>query len=61
MRTPLWIPSETRKRDANITRFINEVNARHGLNLASYADLYDWSVNHIPDFWATVWDFAEIK
>ncbi len=61
MKKPLWIPSETRKRDANITRFINEVNARHGLNLASYADLYDWSVNHIPDFWATVWDFAEIK
>lgn len=61
MKKPLWIPSETRKRDANITRFINKVNARHGLNLASYSDLYDWSVNHIPDFWATVWDFAEIK
>lgn len=61
MRKPLWIPSEERKRDANITRFINEVNARHKLNLASYSDLYNWSVNHIPDFWLTVWDFVEIK
>src|SRR5262245_3400237 len=61
MRTPLWTPSEERKRQANITRFIGAINARHKLNLVSYADLYDWSVNHIPDFWAEVWDFAEIK
>ena len=61
MRTPLWTPSDERKRDANITRFIKEVNARHELNLVSYSDLYNWSVNHIPGFWAAVWDFAEIK
>jgi acetoacetyl-CoA synthetase len=61
MRTPLWIPSDERKRDANITRFMDVVNARYKLDLASYADLHDWSVNNIPDFWLTVWDFAEIK
>lgn len=61
MQTPLWIPSEQRKRDANITRFMNVVNARRKLNLASYSDLYTWSVESIPDFWAEVWDFVEIK
>ncbi len=61
MRTPLWIPSEHRKRDANITRFIDGVNARRKLNLNSYSDLYQWSVENIPDFWADVWDFVEIK
>lgn len=61
MRTPLWIPSEERKRDANITRFMEAVNARRGLNLASYSDLYNWSVENTPDFWAEVWDFVEIK
>jgi acetoacetyl-CoA synthetase len=61
MRTPLWTPSEERKQDANITRFINEVNSRHNLKLDSYAELYQWSVEHIPDFWAEMWDFAEIK
>jgi acetoacetyl-CoA synthetase len=40
MRTPLWIPSEQRKRDANITRFMDVVNARRKLNLDSYSDLY---------------------
>jgi acetoacetyl-CoA synthetase len=61
MKIPLWIPSEERKRSANITRFIGMINARHNLNLDSYAGLYQWSVEHIPDFWADVWDFAEIK
>ena len=61
MRTPLWMPSDERIRDANITRFMDVVNARHKLNLASYADLYNWSVENIPDFWLEVWDFADIK
>ncbi|MEP7136502.1 MAG: acetoacetate--CoA ligase [Chloroflexota bacterium] len=61
MKTPLWIPSEQCKQDANISRFMREVNARHKLNLDSYTDLYQWSVENIPNFWAEVWDFVEIK
>ncbi len=61
MRKPLWVPSEERKRDANITRFMKVVNHRFGLTLAAYSDLYIWSVDNIPDFWLTVWDFVEIK
>lgn len=61
MRKPLWVPSEGCKRDANITCFMDVVNARYKLSLASYSDLYNWSVNNLPDFWRTVWDFVEIK
>jgi len=61
MRTPLWTPSDERKQGANITRFINEINSRHNLKLDSYTELYRWSIEHIPDFWAELWDFAEIK
>ncbi|WKZ48191.1 MAG: acetoacetate--CoA ligase [Anaerolineales bacterium] len=61
MKPPLWTPSEQRKQDANITRFIEEVNARRELNIISYADLYQWSVENTPDFWAEVWDFVGIK
>ena len=61
MRTPLWTPSDARVRDANITRFIEAVNGRHGTQFKSYAELYEWSVNNIQDFWAQVWDFVEIK
>ena len=58
MKTPLWIPSDERKRQANITRFMAEVNARHHLKLDSYPDLYQWSVENIPDFWSAMWDFG---
>jgi acetoacetyl-CoA synthetase len=61
MKTPLWIPSQERKRDANITRFMYEINTRHGLNLRTYQKLYQWSIENIPDFWSVVWDFAEIR
>src|SRR5690349_7788158 len=61
MKTPLWVPSDERKRDANIIRFIHEINARHGLNLQAYPELYSWSIETIPDFWAAMWDFGEIK
>jgi len=61
MKTPLWLPSEERKRDANIIRFLREINTRHALNLQSYPELYQWSIENIPEFWAAMWDFAGIK
>jgi len=61
MKKPLWEPSEERKSRANITRFIGVVNEECGLEIDSYTQLWNWSVENIPDFWATVWDFGEIK
>lgn len=61
MKLPIWEPSEERKKNANITKFTNFVNKRHGRNFQTYRELYDWSVDNIPDFWASMWDFAEIK
>ncbi|NWF86878.1 acetoacetate--CoA ligase [Candidatus Bathyarchaeota archaeon] len=61
MRKPLWIPSEERVKHANVTRFTRFVNEKYGLKLSSYNQLYRWSVENIPDFWATMWEFAEVK
>lgn len=61
MRKPLWVPSEERVKHANVTRFISFVNEKYGLGLSSYNQLYRWSVENIPDFWATMWEFAQIK
>jgi len=61
MRSPLWTPSEERKKQANVTRFINFVNKEYNLEIDSYAKLYRWSIEHIPDFWAAMWKFGEIK
>ncbi len=58
---PLWTPSAQTKEQANMTRFIASVNQKHGLSIQSYPELYRWSINHIPDFWADVWEFTGIK
>jgi acetoacetyl-CoA synthetase len=57
----LWKPTEERKKQANMTRFINFVNEKHDLKIASYDELYDWSIENMADFWAAVWKFARIK
>jgi acetoacetyl-CoA synthetase len=61
MKKPLWEPSEECKRQANITRFIGVVNEEYGLEVDSYTQLWNWSIENIPDFWATMWEFGEIK
>lgn len=60
-KTPLWIPSEERKKKANMARFMDYVNRKYDKNFQNYWDLYDWSVESIEDFWAAVWNFVEIK
>jgi len=57
----LWEPSAERKRNASITKFVGLVNKRYQEKFHSYEELYGWSIDHIPDFWACMWDFAEIK
>jgi acetoacetyl-CoA synthetase len=61
MRKPLWVPSEECIKQANITRFISFINRRHGLEIDSFDQLYKWSIEYIPDFWAAMWEFGEIK
>src|SRR5436189_5408337 len=61
MNTPLWIPSDERKRAAHLTRFIDLVNARYGLADRTYRSVYAWSITHIPEFWAMMWELGEMR
>ncbi len=57
----LWEPSEERIKNTNMYRFMNFVNANHYQDFSEYAPLYQWSIDNISDFWASMWEFAEIK
>ena len=61
MKKPLWEPSSERKKQANMTRFIQFVNQKFGKDFKDYPELYEWSIQEIPDFWAAFWEFAGIK
>lgn len=55
---PLWIPSEKRVSEANITRFIDFVNKKHDSEIKNYQELYDYSVTEIEKFWEDIFVFA---
>ncbi len=57
----LWTPSGERVKATNMYRFMTRINGKFGKDFKSYSDLYAWSVENIPDFWAEMWDFAEIQ
>ncbi len=57
----LWTPSDEQVQDANLTRFIHAANHRFGLSIQDYDQLWRWSVTEMSDFWALMWDFAEIQ
>ena len=57
----LWQPSEAQIKASNMYRFMALINERYGTSFNSYDGLYQWSVDHIPEFWKEMWDFAAIK
>lgn len=61
MRKPLWTPSEERVKRANVTRFITFVNNEYGFDFDSYNQLYEWSIEDIPEFWEAMWQFGKVK
>ncbi len=61
MAEPLYTPTTKRVAQANITRFATFAGERLGRSFLSYDDLYQWSVDDIPAFWAAMWDFLQVK
>lgn len=55
---PLFSPRDVENTPTH--RFKERVNAKHGLSLATYHDLFRWSTTHIDAFWSEVWDFTGV-
>ena len=56
METPLWSPSREQIEATNMYAFMQSVAHRRNLVLNAYSDFYQWSVDHIADFWAEWWE-----
>jgi acetoacetyl-CoA synthetase len=57
----LWQPTDERIKGTNMYRFMSFVKDRCGKEFNDYSSLHDWSVSNISEFWATAWDFLDIK
>ena len=59
-REPLWRPSPERIAAANVTKFIVAVRQQWGANIATFKDLYHWSIKAPDEFWQTLWSFCGV-
>jgi acetoacetyl-CoA synthetase len=57
----LWQPSDEQIKASNMYRFMQYINDTYGLYIKEYAQLHQWSIDHLSDFWSAIWNFMEIK
>ena len=59
--TLLWEPSEEFKENANISRFMEWLKREKGLSFSDYGELWEWSVSEVEEFWASIWEYFNVK
>lgn len=52
----LWTPSAARINRSHLTAFMRWLAKERGLKFASYAELWQWSVDDLEAFWQAIWD-----
>ncbi|UCB59995.1 MAG: acetoacetate--CoA ligase [Candidatus Bathyarchaeota archaeon] len=61
MKNKLWEPSKERIAKSNINQFIDFVNQEDHLEINSYEQLHNWSIDCTSDFWEAMWKFGNVK
>jgi acetoacetyl-CoA synthetase len=59
--TPLWTPSAEQVEGARMTAFMEWAGERHGCRFADYAELWEWSVTEIEQFWGDIWKYCDVR
>ena len=60
MSTPLWTPSAQRIQGSRLTHYRQWLNAEYRLQLDDYDALWRWSVDHLDDFWISIWRYFDV-
>ena len=60
MRKMLWQPSPERIEKSNMYAFMKSINRKYDKNYKKYNELWQWSVDNIPEFWVEMWDYAGV-
>jgi acetoacetyl-CoA synthetase len=57
----LWEPSDALKRNSAMQAYMRWLAEHKGRAFDDYSQLWDWSVARIEDFWASLWEFFEVR
>jgi acetoacetyl-CoA synthetase len=59
--TVLWSPSRDVQERATLTRYMRWLAETRGVEAGDYGELWRWSVERLEDFWASIWDFCDVR
>ena len=57
----LWKPSDEFKQGSNLQAYQEWLSKTKGHSFPTYASLWKWSVDHIEDFWESIWEYFEVR
>ncbi|WNC74184.1 acetoacetate--CoA ligase [Thalassotalea psychrophila] len=57
----LWTPSQEFSDNSNVSKYIAWLKEKNIVHAADYQELWQWSVDNIEAFWASLWDYFEIQ
>ncbi len=57
----LWTPPPDVRETTEIGRYLDWLERERGLVFADYDALWRWSVDDLPAFWSSIWEFFEVK
>lgn len=58
---PLWRPDAARVENARLTDYQRWLSAEKGLAFDDYQSLWAWSVEHLEDFYESLWRYFDIR
>jgi len=58
---PLWEPSPEMAGEVEMARFMDWAGQRRGRPFGGYEELWQWSVDELEVFWASIWEFFAVR
>ncbi|HEY6796592.1 MAG TPA: acetoacetate--CoA ligase [Kineosporiaceae bacterium] len=58
---PLWTPTASARQDSCLGAYLSWLETDRGRRFAGFADLWQWSVDDLDGFWASVWDYFGVE
>jgi acetoacetyl-CoA synthetase len=57
----LWNPQRDVRERTTLGRYLNWMRDEHGRDFAGWDELWRWSVDDLEGFWASLWEFFDVK
>ncbi|HEX2162176.1 MAG TPA: acetoacetate--CoA ligase [Thermoleophilaceae bacterium] len=57
----LWQPSEELKQGSALAAYIEWLKVDRGVAIETYDELWRWSVDDLDGFWASIWDYFDVR